>query len=211
MKSMKTIFASCLLFANCTILFSNDDAAKKAIIMEERMKNIENQYKNIENQFKTIKPTASSMRTAMGSAMRTAKVTVGAIAAYAYLNKVVTETQDLTKFPDFSTQDMRNYGNSLITTLTNSYKSMGFNKTNHHDNLHVITKDEATAQIKEITEELTDSEILSNPAKYPVQYVAALEREVNKKVTDLQKLIEPTDFVTEKETKQTNIDKEQRD
>lgn len=69
--------------------------------------------------------TAHAMGSRFSGIIRSTKRTISTVLIAAYTHQVIIgSSQDLTKLPELSTQDLENYGKKIITTFNNSAASM---------------------------------------------------------------------------------------
>lgn len=134
----KKHFALSLLLATFTTIYTEQNPTTiptqevktpeiKKITLEQRIEALETQAKN-------MKSTSGSARSSFGSALRTTKIFVCGAAAALILEKIYEESEGLTKFPHFSTEDIENRGKEIITRIQTTYRNAReFNNQNEKE------------------------------------------------------------------------------
>ncbi len=130
MKAIKVFFVSYCLFATFSILPMNGNKATTPKI-------------------KNSISSSNSFRTAIGSAARTTRYAGILFGVYVYADQIIKGPKDFTKFPEFSSQDIKNRCTDIIITINNTRRSLGF---------QAITKEE-TAHISTIESDVTTTHI----------------------------------------------------
>lgn len=112
-------FALSLVLATSLIHASQENNPAKISVTENSA--LEKRMINLDAQLKNMKPTASSARSSMRSALRITKVGVIAFGLGLFADKINKESEGFTKFPHFSTQDIQNYGAKISSQIQTAY------------------------------------------------------------------------------------------